>query len=87
MNNMGGTRPPALGELGAAATLESLLLWDNAFTGTIPWRLGKLTSLSSVYLQSNKLAGCVPKCISACAGTTAAPLGHAKEVRPLYAKA
>ncbi|KAB2013291.1 hypothetical protein ES319_D09G147400v1 [Gossypium barbadense] len=51
------------GPIDVVATMESLtVLWlhGNHFTGTIPERIGKLTLLKDLNLNSNKLVGLIP---------------------------
>ena len=57
-NNLTGTIPPELGELGS---LTSLVLGNSNFAGTtIPSELGELSSLKELWLESSKLTGTIP---------------------------
>ena len=56
-NNLTGSLPPELGNLGQ---LEVLSLYENDLTGRIPPELGKLTNLRDLRLSGNRLEGSIP---------------------------
>ena len=56
-NGLGGTIPPALGQL---TRLQRLDLGGNQLTGVIPPELGKLTLLQELELGGNRLSGGIP---------------------------
>ncbi|CAM9337204.1 unnamed protein product, partial [Ectocarpus sp. 6 AP-2014] len=56
-NNLQGSIPPGLGELGA---LEHLHLTNNELHGAIPPELGRLHSLTDLRLYCNHLSGILP---------------------------
>ena len=56
-NNLSGTIPSELGELGK---IERLTFFDNQLSGTIPSELGNLTSAHWIALDRNQLTGTIP---------------------------
>ena len=56
-NNLKGTLPPTLGNLG---NLEYLALGENQLTGSIPAEIGNLTNLIELWLFQNELTGSIP---------------------------
>ncbi|MCY3886603.1 MAG: YbaY family lipoprotein [Chloroflexi bacterium] len=56
-NNLTGTLPSALGDLGSLTELD---LGDNRLQGAIPEALGNLTDLESLSLDGNELSGPIP---------------------------
>lgn len=57
-NNLVGTLPMSLGDLG---NLQTLLLAKNQISGEIPMSLGSLTKLKQLSLAKNKFEGAIPE--------------------------
>ena len=47
--------------MGNLINLESLSLWGNELSGTVPPELENLTRLTQLYLADNRLGGCLPE--------------------------